>query len=512
MCSLKFVLDNKICLILSIKRIISIFISSMNSMNDFEKAKQLFQLGLNNLQDENYDHAEEKLLECLKLVPNRISTLQNLIAIYIATEQKNKLKDILNSHKHLINEYEIQYGIAFDQYFDQNYSKSIEICKKLINLDNFKYSVSDLLASNFKKQKLFLQTLKIYKNKLKEKKDYLTYYNIGTLFFDLGRINKAIYYFKKSEDLKKIDNSNLWNLSLCYLTLGNLDKGFKLYEYRWLKKLNKPIKKFENIKTPLNTDEIINRNILISDEQGLGDTIQFSRFVIELLKFTKKITFVVNDKLVKLLSNLDKNINVIQYENLKTNDFDFHLSLCSLPLFLRIKDINDISYYPLNLNNNNDKINFDKNNINIGLSWSGNPNFPLDEYRSISFENFKEILNIKKINFFKLSQNVRNQEFLDYHSFSNLFDLGDKSLFEVSEVLKELDLVISSDTSIIHLAGILDVKSILLLNYNSEWRWFEDDKKTVWYPSVEIIKQKTFNSWDNVFYELKEKIENLTKK
>ena len=485
----------------------------MNNMSAFEKAKKLFQQGLNNLQDENYDDAEKELLECLKLAPNRISTLQNLIALYIATEQKNKLKNILNSHNHLINEYVIQYGIAFDQYFDQNYSKSIEICKKLINLDNFKYSISDLLASNFKKQKLFLQTLKIYKNKLKEKKDYLTYYNIGTLFFDLGRINKAIYYFKKSENLKKIDNSNLWNLSLCYLTLGNLDKGFELYEYRWLKKFNKPIKKFENIKTPSNTDEIINKNILISDEQGLGDTIQFSRFVIELLKFTKKITFVVNDKLVKLLSNLDKNINVIQYKNLKTNDFDFHLSLCSLPLFLRIKDINDVSYYPLNFNNNNnDKINFDENNINIGLSWSGNPNFPLDEYRSISFENFKEILNIKKINFFKLSQNVRNQEFLDYHSFSNLFDLGDKSLFEVSEVMKKLDLVISVDTSIIHLAGILDVKSILLLNYNSEWRWFEDDKKTVWYPSVEIIKQKTFNSWDNVFYELKEKIEKLTKK
>ena len=511
MYSLKFVLDNKICLILSIKRIISIFISSMNKMNNFEKAKQLFQQGLNNLQDENYDYAEEKLLECLKLVPNRISTLQNLISVYIATEQKKKLKEILNSHYHLINEDVIKYGFAFDQYFDQNYSKSIEICKKLINLDNFKYSISDLLASNFKKQKLFLKSLKIYKKKLKEKKDYLIYYNIGNLFLELGRINKAIYYFKKSENLKKIDNSNLWNLSLCYLTSGNLDKGFELYEYRWLKKFNKPIKKFENIKTPLNTKEIINRNILISDEQGLGDTIQFSRFVIDLLKFTKKITFVVNSKLVKLLSNLDKNINVIEYNDLKTNDFDFHLSLCSLPLFLRIKDVNDINYYSLNFNNNN-KINFDKNNINIGLSWSGSTFYPSDEYRSIPFKNFKEILNIKKINFFKLSQNIRNKEFLNYHSFSNLFDYGDKSLFEISEVMKELDLVISVDTSIIHLAGILDIKSILLLNYNSDWRWFEDDKKTVWYPSVEIIKQKTFNSWDYVFYKLKERIEKLTYK
>tara|TARA_B110000914_G_C15478268_1_gene454292 strand:- start:40 stop:1491 length:1452 start_codon:yes stop_codon:yes gene_type:complete len=483
----------------------------MNSINDFEKAKKLFQQGLNNLQDENHEDAEVNLLECLKLVPNRISTLQNLISVYIATKQKNKLKEIIKSHNHLINEHEIQYGFAFDQYFDQNYSKSIEICKKLINLDKFKYSISDLLASNFKKQKLFLQTLRIYKKKLKEKKDYLIYYNIGTLFFDLGRINKALYYFKKSENFKKNDNSNLWNLSLCFLTLGNLDKGFSLYEYRWFKESNKPIKKFENIKAPLSTEEIINKNILISDEQGLGDTIQFSRFVIELLQFTKKITFVVNSKLVNLLSNLNKNIVVIEYKDLKTSNFDYHLSLCSLPLFLRIKDISDINYYPLNFNNKN-KISFEKNDINIGLSWSGNPNFPLDEYRSISFKNFKEILNIKKINFFKLSQNVRNEEFLDYHSFSNLFDFGDKSLFEISEVMKELDLVISSDTSIIHLAGILNIKSILLLNYNSDWRWFEDKKKTIWYPSVEIIKQKTFNSWDNVFYELKKRIEKFTYK
>ena len=154
----------------------------MNSVNDFEKAKNFFQQGLNNLQDENYEDAETKLLDCLKLVPNRISTLQNLIAVYIATEQKKKLKEIINSHNHLINENVIQYGLAFDQHFNQNYSKSIEICKKLINLDNFKDSISDLLASNFKKQKLFLQTLKMYKKRLNKKKDYLIYYNIGTLF------------------------------------------------------------------------------------------------------------------------------------------------------------------------------------------------------------------------------------------------------------------------------------------------------------------------------------------
>lgn len=364
------------------------------------------------------------------------------------------------------------------------------------------------MASNFKKQKLFLKALKVYKQKIREKKDYLIYYNIGCLFFDLGRVRQAFYYFKKSKNFKNTDTATLWNLSLCYLTLGYLNIGFSLYEYRWEKKNNPQIKKFDNIQTSSIMGEIKDKDILISDEQGLGDTIHFSRFVIELLKYTKKITFVVNPKLSRLLSNLSENINVVDYENLRKKNFDYHIPLCSLPKFLNVKNFDDIKYYPLNIESEN-IINLQKDKINIGLAWSGNPNFYLDEYRSIPFKNFKPILNIKDINFFKLSQSPKAKELQDDKIKSNLLDLGDKTIFEISQVMKELDLVVSSDTSIIHLAGILNVKSILLLNYNSEWRWFNDKKTTIWYPSVDIIKQKKFNSWDYVFLELKRRIEKI---
>ena len=95
----------------------------MNNLNNLEKAKILFQQGLTNLQKEKYEDAELNFLESLKFVPDRLSTVNNLISVYVATEQKNKLKEILKSYKHLNNENEIQYGFAYDQYFDQNYSK-----------------------------------------------------------------------------------------------------------------------------------------------------------------------------------------------------------------------------------------------------------------------------------------------------------------------------------------------------------------------------------------------------
>ncbi|MDA9651023.1 hypothetical protein N9T21_04145, partial [Candidatus Pelagibacter sp.] len=149
------------------------------------------------------------------------------------------------------------------------------------------------------------------------------------------------------------------------------------------------------------------------------------------------------------------------------------------------------------------------NNLKIGLAWSGSPNFPFDEYRSINFKNFKRLLEIKDINFFKLSQNDKYNEYIDYNSIPNLFDFGNRSFIEIAKTLKELDLVVSCDTSIIHLAGILNIRSILLLNFNSDWRWFMDRKKTIWYPSVSIIKQKKFNSWENVFNELEKRIKVL---
>ena len=79
----------------------------------------------------------------------------------------------------------------------------------------------------------------------------------------------------------------------------------------------------------------------------------------------------------------------------------------------------------------------------------------------------------------------------------------------MSKCLKELDIIVSSDTSIIHLCGLLNIKAYMLLNYNSDWRWFFDEEKTFWYPSIKIIKQKKINEWNFVFEKLEAELMNL---
>jgi len=484
----------------------------MNS-NSLNQAKSRFLEGIKFFNEENYGLAEENFLQSLNLAPQRLSVISNLIRIYIITKQIQKLDEILNKYRNFNNEKEILFGEAYSFFFKENFDQSIRICNQIINNKDIKYPVQDLLASNFKKKGNFLGALKIYKSKLLENRnDYKIYYNIGCLLFELGKIHQANYYFIKSKNLNPKFADISWRQSLCALTLKDFKNGFLLYEDRW-KRENHPNKKFDNIKSPNDISEIKDKKILIWDEQGLGDTINFSRFVIDILKFTKKVTFVVDKKLKDILSNLDTKIYVVDYESLKEINYDFQIALGSLPKLLNILTTDDIKFYRLSLPEKKIKKKFINNDkFNIGLAWSGNPNYPMDMYRSISFDKFDKLLQQKKFNFYKLSKTTEKSVLINSKTSSNIFDFGDKSLFEISEIIKELDLVISADTSINHLAGIIGVSSILLLNYNNDWRWFNDKNKNHWYPSVKIIKQTKFNSWDNVFEDLIVEVEKLYKK
>ena len=479
----------------------------MNS-ESLNQAKSRFLDGIKFFNEENYELAEKNFLESLNLAPQRISVISNLIKIYVVTKQIKKLSEILAKYEKLNNEKEILFGKAYNFFFKENFDESIKICNQIINNKDIKYPIQDLLASNFKNKGNFLQALKIYKNKLLENKnDYKVYYNIGCLLLEVGKNLQAIFYFKKSKKLNQNNPDINWRLSLCFLAVKNFKDGFILYEDRW-KRENHPVKKFKEIKLPSHISDVKNKKVLVWDEQGLGDTLQFSRFVIDLIKYTDQITFVVNKKLKDILSNLSTNILVKDYEDLNKLDFDFQIPICSLPKYLGISKKEDFNFYKLKLPEIKNKYELkEKEKLSIGIAWSGNPNYLMDKYRSISFERIKQLLKIKDINFYQLSKNIKQTEFIDYNSYKNLIDMGNKSLCEIASLLKELDLVISSDTSIIHLAGILEIKSILLLSYNADWRWFNDNKNTIWYPSIEIIRQKNFNVWDDVFENLLDKIQ-----
>lgn len=125
----------------------------MKDKFDEINAKIFFEKGLKLFLDENYENAEVEFNKSLELYPNRLSTINNLIKVYIKTHQNIKLQKLLDKHHHLKNEETLLLGIAYNEYFKENYDEAIIICKKIINNKNLEEEASDLLIQINQKKK-----------------------------------------------------------------------------------------------------------------------------------------------------------------------------------------------------------------------------------------------------------------------------------------------------------------------------------------------------------------------
>ena len=475
-------------------------------MINFDIGKKKFEVGLSFLLDQKYREAEIEFIESLKYAPDRISTIKNLILIYVKTEDTKKISELLKKYKHLETTAELIFAKAYSKFFERKYDDAIKLCDlKIYKSSNYlEFEILGLLAICYKEKKFFLKSLKIYKKSLlRFKKNFITYSKIGNLFFELGRLKKAKIYFHKCYSLKPTDKVNLWNLSLCLLNEKKIKEGFRLYENRW-SLISFEKKKFQKISEIKKLSDIEGKKVLVWTEQGLGDNLLFSRFIPNLLNSVKKLSLQVDGNL-EIFKFLYPEINVIHSKNVEIKNFDYQIPICSLPYILGLNKLEDLNLKKINFKKKikkENKFKLQKNKLNIGLALSGN-----NKYRTIPLKSFNDLLENKKIQFYNLSKGADYSELLKNTS-AKIIDLGNKNFLQLSEVLIDLDMIISIDTSLIHLCGNLNIDSYLLLNFNSFWTWFDDRKKSVWYPSVTIIKQNNFNMWDNVIDEVKKVINN----
>ena len=245
------------------------------------------------------------------------------------------------------------------------------------------------------------------------------------LYFNSGQSNKGNQLLNRSRELLK-NNSDFYNfLGIRYLYEGNFDEGFKYYEFRKSKLTNffKQINEWDG-------SNIKDKSIVVYNEQGLGDSIQFSKYLIPLSKISKKITFVVQESIKNLFQDLN-NINIKTYEDCKNQTFDFKISLGSLIKFFYKEKIN-FEKNLIKFNNKNKielerKIDFSKRNI--GLVWSGSFLGPNEPYRSIPLNCFKKILSLNA-NFYSLQNEIWDRD-LNYFKSSNLIDCGAYKLDEL---------------------------------------------------------------------------------
>ena len=409
-------------------------------------------------------------LEALKLNENDKFVVNNLLSNYL------KLRDEKNS--------DIFFKKALN--IDQNFIYFLYNKAEYLILKGQIESAIEILDSNKKELKFLIRLVKIY--------------------FTIGEKNKAEKLLHELKEIKS-DNPDLLNfLGMRYLHEGDFDNGWKYYEYRptKLKNFFKDIKEW-------NGENIINKNIVVYSEQGLGDAIQFSKYIIPLLKVSKNVDFLVPKKIINIFKKDIPNLKINPLDYNQENKFEYKIALGSLIKFF-YKEKFDSNDSIVNQKNKFSKIsikNFDKKKLNVGIAWSGSFNGPNEPYRSIPLKSLKKIFSLD-VNFFSLQNEIWQRD-LDTYNFTKMINLGNYSLNEIASIIPDLDLVISSDTSLLHLSASMNKETWGILNLDPDWRWGEFNKINP-YNSLKLFHQKKFNEWgdieNDIFNNLKKKLIN----
>lgn len=349
--------------------------------------------------------------------------------------------------------------------------------------------------------------------------------NMGWALYEQNKFLEAMECFEQALVLRPNFTAAKFNLSYCNLMLGDYANGWINYENR------RPLHAHhtENYNGPYwsGKELVENKTILIYAEQGLGDTIQFCRYIKKLSEKGAKVLFQPQPALLELLKDLDGVDQFIAPGDIFPH-YDFHCSVMSLPRAFNtlVNTIpSDIPYLKIDPTKNafwREKFR-DIVGPKIGLVWSGGfrPNQPelwgVNKRRNLSFEQISA-LNIHGCNFFSLQKGEPAEKELllnkdKYWATSNLYNHTSelKNFSDTAALINNLDLIISVDTSTAHLAGALG-KSVWILNrFNNCWRWLDKGNKSHWYPTVRLFRQNENGNWDNTIIETKKALESLVK-
>ena len=440
--------------------------------NDLDIARKHFELGSKKFEEKLYSQAEQEFSSSLNFLPNRVSTLSKLILCKIQLKKFQECEKLLSKIQKIDKDY--VYG---------------KFCKALYlgEILEFEKSKEELLTINIQNEPLEFQS---------------TFYNcLATTLYYLDEYENSVSNYLKSIELNPNNYSASVNLGTVYLSKNNFKDGWKYYEHR-LKKNNLDHKKY-----PLKIKEIESTKILIRHEQGIGDTIQFSRLITELKKYNCEIDFLIPQSLNNLFS-ID-GVNIIN-KIISNDKYKYEINLMSLPFLLNLDLKKPSLINTINSDLLVNKKNVKDKNLKIGIAWSGNQNYQFDIMRSIKLESLKNIIDLqnqKPIKFYCLQKNIRDND-LDFFKNSNIINLGNLNFYDLAKEINNLDLVISSCTSILHLSSSLKMKTFGLLANKADWRWLDDSKKSNWYETLEIFKLKKNQNWEDLS---KTVVENILK-
>jgi tetratricopeptide (TPR) repeat protein len=328
--------------------------------------------------------------------------------------------------------------------------------------------------------------------------------NKAMSLIELHRFDEAFAVLDRAKTIDPGHAATAWNLALLQMLTGNFEAGWAGREVRW-KML--PPEQAPRIAKPiwLGRESIEGKTILLHSDEGLGDAIQFSRYIPAVAARGAHVILAVEETLCPLLSRLSGVSQCLPKSAGAPQDFDVHCPLSSLPLAFGT-GLDSIpaerSYLPApaaeRISDWEDRLG-PRKRLRVGLVWSGNPKHDNDRNRSIRLRTLARLLDVDAT-FVSLQKDLRPDDRAALLERPDIVDLTAhlSDFAETAALVSCLDLVIAADTSVAHLAAALGCPTWVLLPYTPDYRWLLDRDDSPWYPTVRLFRQTASREYESV--------------
>ena len=460
------------------------------------------------------DKAEEIYKKIINIDPNNIISLNNLGSILNTKENFEKSLNFLNRALEIKPDYADALNNKGNCLKGLNrFDEAIEYYKKAIIIKPDFVGALNNLATSYNSIGRHEEAIPIFKKIIELKPNYYeALYNQGICLYNLNLFDEAKDSYEKAIKVKPDFIEAYYNLSLLQMLQGNYKEGTKNYE--WRKKRNKAKKypQFDNDKEWLGDKDLKNKIIYISKEQGLGDYIQYCRYLL-LVKNLGATILLDTPKILKPMIET-MNIDCTYLDNIKKIKFDYHCSIVSLALAFKTTLDTIPSKEPYFFTPKIIKLNWEKKlngfkRLNIGLKWTGNSSYVDDMNRSTTLKELKPLFDLP-YDFHSLEIEYTKEDETLLNNITNLkcHKKDILGLDNTAGLIENLDLVISVNTSIAHLTGALGKKLWILLP-SPEYRWLLNRQDSPWYPKTKIYRQTKGGNWKTMVDKVKQDLKLL---
>lgn len=328
--------------------------------------------------------------------------------------------------------------------------------------------------------------------------------NYGNVLREIGEPEAAIPFLQRSVQLAPAAATPNFNLAVAYLLAGDYSRGWSQYEHRWnFEHLAGTLPQFD--KPRWTGQDLKNKTILVIQEQGLGDTIQFVRFVFGLHTAGAKVILQVNNNLAPLFAGSAVIHQLIDIKDTPTG-FDYWTPIMSVPGVLGV-NLQNLPHQLQYLAARSDLAKAwqdtlgPKNRLRVGICWSGRPDSWINRHKGMPLESMLDLVqrnpHIEWVNL-QVECTASEAEILEQNKVRNFPGLI-RNFADSAALIHHLDVVISVDTAVAHLSGALGRPTWIPLNwYGTDWRWLLNRDDNPWYPSARLFRQPAMGDWKSV--------------